>query len=91
MKSAALVQAIPAKASWGMHTSLMRESMNRYRYALKKGVMIRQPCEVCGNPKTVGHHHDYAKPLDVTWLCQKHHRQEHARLSRQGKSLGVDS
>lgn len=46
--------------------------------AIKKGSMVRFPCCVCGNPKSEGHHEDYAKPLDVTWLCRKHHAEHHA-------------
>lgn len=43
--------------------------------ALKNGNLIRLPCRICGDPKSQGHHHDYSKPLDVDWLCFKHHRE----------------
>jgi hypothetical protein len=48
----------------------------RLHYALKKGYVKRQPCEVCGK-KAEAHHPDYARPLDVNWLCRAHHVEEH--------------
>lgn len=47
--------------------------------AIKRGQLVRQPCEKCGEPKVHGHHTDYSKPLDVMWLCRKHHYEEHRR------------
>lgn len=46
--------------------------------ALADGRLTRGPCEVCGDPKSNGHHDDYAKPLVVRWLCSRHHRLWHA-------------
>jgi ribosomal protein L15E len=34
---------------------------------------------VCGAKKSVAHHEDYKKPLDVIWLCQEHHKAVHMR------------
>lgn len=45
--------------------------------AIKRGDLVRKPCEVCDEPKTQGHHDDYSKPLVVRWLCHKHHRAVH--------------
>lgn len=47
--------------------------------ATRDGLIIRKPCEVCGDKKTEGHHHDYSKPLDVRWLCTKHHMEIHRK------------
>jgi hypothetical protein len=52
-------------------------SRQAYRNALKSGALARLPCEICGNPKSHGHHDDYSKPLDVRWLCHTHHVAEH--------------
>lgn len=51
---------------------------NLVQAAFRRGEIQRGSCEVCGNPKTDGHHDDYSKPLEVRWLCRKHHRQHHA-------------
>lgn len=42
--------------------------------SVKKGITIKQPCEKCYSKKVQAHHEDYSKPLEVIWLCHKHHR-----------------
>ena len=51
--------------------------------ALRRGLIERGPCEVCGKPETDGHHPDYDRPMFVRWLCRLHHRQLHARERRE--------
>jgi len=47
--------------------------------ALRDGKLTKGPCAFCGSTERVhGHHHDYSKPLDVTWLCVPCHRRFHA-------------
>lgn len=46
--------------------------------ALRDGKLKREPCEVCGK-KAESHHDDYNKPLEVRWLCFKHHRELHGQ------------
>lgn len=56
----------------------------RVRDAIKAGELVRPEfCERCGvapgmtktgAPKIQAHHHDYALPLEVEWLCTKCHR-----------------
>ena len=48
-------------------------------YALKSGALQKQPCLVCGDIDVQAHHSDYSKPLEVMWLCRKHHRQLHEK------------
>ena len=43
------------------------------RNAIACGEVVRQPCEVCGDPNSEAHHDDYSKPLEVRWLCNPHH------------------
>lgn len=44
----------------------------------RRGKLLQQPCEVCGNPNSQKHHDDYSQPLIVRWLCRDHHLQFHA-------------
>lgn len=50
--------------------------------ALKQGKLVRAPCADCGSTTRVhAHHEDYGKPLDVVWVCDKHHRIRHGAKS----------
>src|SRR5262245_28716069 len=41
------------------------KAYNAVHRAIKKGTLIRLPCEACGEPKTQAHHDDYDGPLEV--------------------------
>lgn len=56
---------------------LMNRAHLAVNRAIKKGLLVRLPCHVCGKTPTHGHHEDYSKPLDVIWLCHKHHKAVH--------------
>jgi hypothetical protein len=59
------------------------------RDALRAGTLVRQPCEVCGTKANIeAHHDDYAKPLDVRWLCRKHHAALHRAPIKHGTLNG---
>lgn len=55
------------------------------KVALKREVKARRiislPCWECGGLKTEAHHPVYSLPLDVVWLCRKHHRQLHREFN----------
>lgn len=51
--------------------------------AIKSGELVRRSCEVCGKVKAQAHHEDYAKPLEVTWLCSYCHFQRHKQINRE--------
>lgn len=75
------------KAKQREYARRMRErSPHKYRarqavaLAVKSGRLVWKPCEVCGSVEMVeGHHPDYSKPLDVVWLCFKHHLEAHGK------------
>ena len=45
--------------------------------AIREGKLVRLPCEKCGNRKSLAHHTDYSKQLEVMWLCAMCHREWH--------------
>lgn len=47
--------------------------------AIRDGRLKRGRCEVCGK-RAEAHHVDYSKPLEVRWLCRRHHLNEHRIL-----------
>ena len=47
------------------------------RSAVESGKVNKLPCEVCGDKISQAHHHDYKKPLEVMWVCRKHHGEQH--------------
>ena len=57
---------------------------HRVIYAqIRAGKLIPGPCARCGATENVeAHHHDYSKPLEVTWYCHTCHRRHHTRLIR---------
>lgn len=60
------------------------------RSFIRKGILIRLPCEVCGKKKVDSHHTDYSQPKKIMWLCRKHHALWHSKngyppgISREG-------
>ena len=48
---------------------------------IRTGALVPRPCERCGEEKTHAHHEDYAKPLEVVWLCQPCHVERHKEMA----------
>ncbi len=78
-----------AKTKKGRAKSRLHGPLHRQRYparykahcllfsAVRSGLLMRQPCEMCGSTGAEGHHDDYSQPLVVRWLCLAHHRELH--------------
>lgn len=57
--------------------------------AVRDGRLAKEPCLFCGENNVHAHHRDYAKPLDVIWLCPKcHHRLHAAFPETEGENKG---
>jgi len=77
-----------AKAAWIERNKNKQAAHRAVTNALRRGLLIRSEyCERCREPeKLQGHHPDYARPLEVLWLCDACHKQIH-REEREAKRL----
>ena len=71
--------AIKARRPFRTYEQIFKDNVRKFTWArINDGTLIRLPCEVCGvNESVDAHHDDYHKPLDVRWLCKKHHYEHH--------------
>jgi hypothetical protein len=77
----------PHKKFWLQENKLKRKAHQDVSYAIQTKRLIRQPCERCGTTEhVVAHHEDYSKPLEVVWLCKKHHKERHMEIDRENKT-----
>ena len=77
-----------ANRKWILNNKIKRNASAMVRKAIKKGWLIKKNCEVCDNPKSQGHHEDYSNPLEVVWLCDKHHKIRHKELRKLSNKVG---
>ena len=68
-----------------------KEATAKLNRAIKAGKITREPCMVCGSDegRIEAHHEDYSKPLEVHWLCVRHHNDRHIYL-RECEVLGTE-
>lgn len=45
----------------------------RVHDAIARGLLIPEPCEICGAVPAEAHHQNYLAPYNVRWLCRSHH------------------
>lgn len=83
--------SVDCQSRYARHTrrGLPQRANSLVAAAVASGDLVRHPiCEKCGRPPLqwsgpgaiVAHHEDYAKPLDVVWLCRTCHKQRHKFL-----------
>lgn len=64
-------------AKYRKENPIKRAAHIRVSNALALAKLEKKPCQYCGNEKSAAHHCDYSKPLEVVWMCQKHHMAWH--------------
>ena len=65
------------QAGWRRANPLKYSAHLEVQKALASGALVRQPCEVCGAVAVDAHHDRYDRPLEVRWLCRRHHIRLH--------------
>lgn len=68
-------------AKWRAKYPKKKLAHNKLTMAVSRGVIKRKDkCEDCGTKGLIqAHHDDYAKPLDVRWLCTSCHGRWHRK------------
>ncbi len=55
-----------------------RSNARSYTHSLvRRGILVKQPCEQCGKADVESHHPDYSRPREVVWLCRPCHLELH--------------
>ena len=66
---------------YGQNNPDKRAAQTEVSNAIRSGRLKKEACEVCNITGNVeAHHPDYSKPLDVKWLCVRHHNDEHIKI-----------
>lgn len=69
-----------SRKKWKEKNPLKRAAHNLVNNALRDGKITKpNTCQECGTkPKRIeGHHCDYSKPLNISWLCRQCHVNAH--------------
>lgn len=75
-------QARRVNDAWDARHPDRRRASTAVNNAVRDGRLEKSDtCEACGATERLhGHHHDYAQPLSVTWLCPScHHHVDNVR------------
>lgn len=67
------------KRKYALKNPQKRNAVTLVNNAKRDGKIEQKPCLICGDTNVQAHHEDYSKPLDVIWLCPKHHSELHKK------------
>ena len=65
---------------WRKEDKRRTQCHNAVTRAIRKGIMERKPCCICGSLDSYAHHESYDKPLAVIFYCQPHHKERHKEM-----------
>jgi hypothetical protein len=73
----------PPQAQPNREKNIKRWAQGKVQAAVESGRLKKEPCEICGNPKTHAHHENYERALEVRWLCSSCHLFHHSIMKKE--------
>jgi hypothetical protein len=73
------LRAIVTKA-WRAEDKRRSKAHNAVRKSILNGKLYKANCAKCNDAKSVAHHEDYDKTLQIIWLCTICHKQRHKEI-----------
>lgn len=70
--------------TWKINNPHKIEAQKFVKRALRLKRIKKLPCEICKNKNSFAHHNNYDKPLEIIWLCHKHHSWIHLNFNEAG-------
>jgi hypothetical protein len=67
---------------WWINHPAMNAIRDETRRLIKKGIIRKSRCYVCGKENAHIHHVKYSTADNILWLCAKHHRSLHGMIKR---------
>ena len=76
------------RAKYSEEYRIMAAAYRAVRIAKRSGLLVRpDTCSKCQSVGIIeGHHEDYSKPLEVTWLCKPCHREANFARARRERT-----
>lgn len=74
-----------ATEAWRIKNKVRHAAQVLLNNAVRDGRVVPWPAcaePACKTKKVEGHHPDYDRPLDVVWLCKKHHGEVHQMFTK---------
>ena len=78
-KDSRIANAISITREWRAQDKRRLAAHSAVARAIKKGDLVKKPCDSCGSTLSLAHHDNYEKPLDVRWMCQSCHKKLHEK------------
>ncbi|WP_246699128.1 hypothetical protein [Rhizobium sp. BK491] len=72
-----MIESETRQADWRRANPAKYDAHLAVQRALKTGQLEKGVCEVCGIEAVDAHHDQYEQPLQVRWLCRRHHTRLH--------------